>query len=168
MKLTLTFLSLLVPVLLFGQAATPTPMPGQTAIPLWRCTLPGGTYEVSLRAITGVSSHEYMIDGGVRVTEVNIATNGSLLARFYYLEPVPNPAPGLPGAGTVERAQALLTEGLNRTGTDAWKKVVKNYPTSTHAHTVEYRLESKESLTALFNSIESAFRLQKPGTYQAQ
>jgi hypothetical protein len=161
-------LLLLLPLTALGQAPTATPAPVQSALPLWRCTLPGGTYSVALRSITGVSSHEYLIDGGVRVTEVNIATSGSLLARFYYLEPITNPVPGLPAAGTLEKAQALLVEGANRTGADVWKKVLKSYPTSTHAHTVEYRLESKESVTALFNSVESSFRLQKPGAYQGQ
>ena len=142
--------------------ATPTP-PNS---PIWKCTLPGGTYEVALRSISAVSSHEYLIDGGVRVTEVNVATNGSMLARFYYLEPV-TPVGG-PAAALADKAQSLATDALNRTGIDAWKKVVKNYPTSTHAHTVEYRLESKESLQALFNSAEQAFRLQKPGAFQGQ
>ncbi len=171
MKYLLLFL---LPLTLTAQqprpATTPTasPTPTPTAAPLWRCTLPGGTYEVALRAITAVSSHEYSVEGGLRVTEVNIATNGSLLARFYYLEPALSAPTGL-GAATLEKAQALLSEGASKTGNEPpWKKVVKSYPTSTHAHTVEYRLESKDQVKALFESVETAFRMQRPGVYGAQ
>jgi hypothetical protein len=153
----------------------PPPLPGQATgtptpptSPIWKCTLPGGTYEVALRSISAVSSHEYLIDGGVRVTEVNIATNGSLLARFYYLEPNTNIAPTAPGAAVIDRAQSLVTDAASRTGVDVWQKVIKSYPTSTHAHTVEYRLSSKESLQALFSSAEQAFLTGKPGAFSGE
>jgi hypothetical protein len=38
---------------------------------------------------------------------------------------------------------------------------VKSYPTTTHTRTVEFRFGSKETLTKLFESAESAFRLQR-------
>lgn len=148
-------------------ASTPGATPTPPNSPMWKCTLPGGTYEVALRSITAVSSHEYLIDAGARVTEVNVATNAAMLVRFYYIEPAVTATAG-PAAALADKAQSLATEALNRTGVDAWKKVVKNYPTTTHAHTVEYRLESKESLQALFSSVEQAFRLQKPGAFQGQ
>ena len=108
-----------------------------------------------------------MIDNAARVTEVNVDTSGSLVVRFYYLEPNTGvtPPPGL-GAATYDKAQSLLTEAQNRTGTaDAWQKVVKSYPTTTHAHTIEYRLASKDQLTALFTSVETAFRTGRPSVY---
>jgi hypothetical protein len=183
MKRSLLLLAALLPVLVLAQVPQPKappspkqpPLPGMGSAtptpptsPIWKCTLPGGTYEVALRAISAVSSHEYLIDGGVRVTEVNIATNGSLLARFYYLEPNTNIAPSLPGAAVVDRAQSLVTDAASRTGVDVWQKVIKSYPTSTHAHTVEYRLTSKESLQALFSSAEQAFLTGKPGAYSGE
>jgi hypothetical protein len=179
--MSLRLLVFLVALTVFASAQVPPPvpqppplpgagMPGATPTPptspIWKCTLPGGTYEVALRSITAVSSHEYLIDAGARVTEVNVATNAAMLVRFYYIEPAV-PAIG-PAAALADKAQTLATDALNRTGIDVWKKVVKNYPTTTHAHTVEYRLESKESLQALFNSVEQAFRLQKPGAFQGQ
>jgi hypothetical protein len=148
-------------------AQTPAPTPNLTPIgmanaqSIWRCILPGGTYEVAVRAITAVSSHEYLVDGVARVTEVNIDTTGALLARFYYLEPnIPNTPLGI-GAAAVEKAQQLVTEAAERTGQDVWKKVVKNYPTTTHARTVEYRVEKKEQLTTILESAEEAFRLNR-------
>ena len=61
---------------------------------MWRCELPGGIYEVALRSIISVSSHEYIVDGAARVTEVNVDTNGSMVVRFYLLEPITPTSPG--------------------------------------------------------------------------
>jgi hypothetical protein len=165
-------LLLFLPTLVFAQAgnpAAPTPLPANTAIPMWRCQLPGGTYEVALRSIIAVSSHEYLIDGGARVTEVNIDTAGSMLVRFYYIEPnTPNtPLSGL-GAATIEKAQQILSSTQdNSSGQEVWQKVVKSYPATTHAHTVEYRLSSKDQAQALFTSAETAFRTGRGSVYQS-
>lgn len=141
--------------------ATPAPAGNQSVIPLFRAKLPGGTYEVAVRAIISVASHEYLVDGVTRVTEVNIDTAGSLLVRFYYLEPAaPNTPAGI-GSATVAQTQRLLKEAAEKTGQDVWKKVIKNYPTTTHARTVEYRLESMEQLNKVFESAEAALRTQK-------
>lgn len=163
-------------LLLFLLAATlhaqsappPTPSAGATAInsnqPLFRCTLPGGIYEVAVRSIVAVASHEYLVDGTVRVTEVNIDTTGSLLARFYFIEPAIPTTPGGVGAAVTEKAQQLFQEAATRTDAEVWKKVVKNYPTTTHARTVEYRVADKAQLTKIYTAVEEAFRLVKTVT----
>ena len=153
----------LLPLPLFAQTpATPPPTnAGASAITLFRAKLPGGTYEAAVRAIVAVTSHEYVVDGIARVTEVNIDTSGSLLARFYYLEPVqPNSPLGI-GQATLDKAQELLKQAADKTGQDAWKKVVKNYPATTHARTVEYRVVEKADLNKIYEAAEEAFRLQK-------
>ena len=153
----------LFPLALFAQtpATPPTTNAGTSAITLFRAKLPGGTYEAAVRAIVAVTSHEYIVDGVARVTEVNIDTSGSLLARFYYLEPVqPNSPLGI-GQATLDKAQELLKQAADKTGQDAWKKVVKNYPTTTHARTVEYRVVEKADLNKIYEAAEEAFRLQK-------
>jgi hypothetical protein len=152
--------------------ATPSASPAPTNILMWRCNLPGGSYSVALRAMVSVSLHEYLVDGVARVTEVNIDTVGNALARFYYIEPVtPNSPVGI-GQATIEKAQQLIQEGAQRSGQDVWQKVVKNYPTSTHAHTIEYRLADKQTLTNLYVSAEGALRLNQntvfDGTSSAQ
>ena len=152
----------LFPLALFAQAPTPPTTSATTSnIMLFRAKLPGGTYEVAVRSIVAVTSHEYLVDGIARVTEVNIDTNGSLLVRFYFLEPtVPNSPSGL-GQATIDKAQELLKQAAEKTGQDVWKKVVKNYPTTTHARTVEYRVVEKEHLNKIYEAAEEAFRLQK-------
>lgn len=159
--------------LLHAQSATPaptTPAPTQTNILMWRCNLPGGSYSVALRSIVSVSSHEYLVDGIARVTEVNIDTTGNALVRFYYIEPtVPNTPLGI-GAGTIDKAQQLLREGADRSGQSdvLWQKVVKNYPTTTHSRTIEYRLADKGALKQLFDSAESALRLNRNTVFEVK
>lgn len=137
----------------------PAPNSERAGQPFFRCTLPGGTYQVAIGKIVAVASHEYVVDGIARVTEVNVDSEGALLARFYYIEPNTPSAPGGIGAATVEKAQALFQEALDRSGQDAWKKVVKNYPVTTHARTVEYRVTEKDHLNRIFAGADEAFRL---------
>ena len=151
-----------------GQTPSPSPAGGtSTSRPdaLWRCELPGGVYLVALRSIASISSHEYTVDGAARVTEVTVATNSSVEARFYYLEPATiNPAPGLSGTAELEALQQRVydTAAAQAGNNDAvWQKVIKNYPTTTHAHTVEYRLESKQNLQQLYSSLEQAWTTGK-------
>jgi len=151
---------------------TPSGTPTPTNILMWRCNLPGGSYSVALRSIVSVSLHEYLVDGVARVTEVNIDTQGNALARFYYIEPTTPASPIGLGQATIEKAQQLLQQGAAASGQDVWQKVIKNYPTTTHAHTIEYRVTDKDTLTNLFTSAEGALRLNQntvfDGTTSAQ
>ena len=153
----------LLPLPLFAQAPATPPTTNATTsnIMLLRAKLPGGTYEVAVRSIVAVTSHEYLVDGIARVTEVNIDTTGSLLARFYFLEPVTPNSPGGVGQAALDKAQELLKQAAEKSGQDVWKKVVKSYPTTTHARTVEYRVVEKADLNKIYEGAEEAFRLQK-------
>lgn len=168
MKLLPLLLFLTAAPLLRAQTPTPNPTPPPTNIAMWRCNLPGGSYSVALRSIVSVSSHEYVVDAVARVTEVNIDTTGVALVRFYYIEPNTLNTPLGVGAATLEKAQQLLQEGADRSGQDVWKKVVKNYPTTTHARTIEYRVTDKATLTKLYESAESALRLNRNTTFEAK
>jgi hypothetical protein len=163
MKSLLTILCSM-PLLAFGQANSPPPSPSPSRIPMWRADLPGGTYEVAIRSIISVSTHEYVVDGVARVTELNIETPGTIEVRFYYLEPVVSTSPIGIGQSTLDKIQELAQEANSRVNPGdepPWEKVVKSYPTTTHAHTVEYRLDSKDDVQNLFNSVEQAFRLNQ-------
>jgi len=152
---------LMMPLAALAQSPTPTPTPGPTRTPLWRCDLPGGVYEVAVRNIISVSTHEYVVDGAARVTEMNIETQGSLEVRFYYIEPIVATSPLGVGQSVIDKVQSMATEAANRVNPGdqpPWEKVIKNYPTTTHAHTVEYRLDSLDDLQSLFNSADQAFR----------
>jgi hypothetical protein len=140
---------------------TPPPPP-----PIWKCTLPGGTYEVAVPSITAISTHQYLVDATVQVTEVNVDTNGPMVVRFYYIQPnLPTSGPAGAAAATVQQVQGLLTQGSSAAGADAWQKVVKNYPLTTHAHTVEFRVGTVGELQAIFSSVETAFNTGAAGQY---
>lgn len=117
---------------------------------------------VPVRNIVSVSSHEYVVDALARVFEVNIDTSGSIIARFYFIEPAISVGPSGLGSGSIATAQKLLTEGADKILGEAWRKVVKSYPTTTHARTVEYRLNKKEQLDAIYAAAEECLRTQKP------
>jgi hypothetical protein len=148
-----------------AQQTASTPEPQRREI--WRAELPGGTYIVLLSAVSCVSLHEYVVDSAARVLEVNIATSGSELARFYHIEPYPPKPPSAAGqraVDSIENKAKQLSAGLE-TG-DLRGKVLKNYPTTTHAHTVEYRLVDRESVGKLFKSIEDSWLNGRSGSFK--
>lgn len=151
------------------QAQTPAASPApnnNSRLPLWTVKLPGGQVLVALNAIQFISSHEYVVDGGARVVEVNIDTNGPLVTRFYYVGPPDVKSPLGAGQSVIDQVLEKAQTITERTGTDAvWQKVVKNYPTTTHAHTVEFRLETEEELQQLFDSLSRAWRTGRPANF---
>jgi len=130
------------------------------AIPtkFWHGILPGGQYMVALGRISNIGIHEYVANGSARVFEVTIAADGAALARFYYMEPITDKTPLNVGQIVADRLKSSADEIGKRTGLgDAWQKVVKDYPNTTHAHTVEFRLDYKDDLDKLFASVQKAW-----------
>lgn len=120
--------------------------------------------------ISSVSIHEYFLEGGVaRVTEVSIGTIGSVQARFYVIDQG-LPTPAIPGASSaadfLEQKAREATERLNPGMGEASQKVTKSYPVTTHAHTVEYRLQSRDMLRRLFESAQSSWMMRKSETFK--
>ncbi len=139
----------------------PRPLP----VVVWRAELPGGSFVVARNAINAISTQQYILDGGARVTEVNISIGGPFQPRFYYLEPIAaTAAQTVPGGQTIaDRAQTQVQTAVNRVvpGDPIWAKVVKNYPTTTHAGTIEFRLETREQLDKLYESLERTWMTGK-------
>ena len=124
---------------------------------------------VNLAQVASVSVHEYVVDGAARVTEFTVGTTGAVVARFYYIEPLLTKSPIGFGQSIIDKVQEKAPELAERTDAgEVWKKVVKNYPLTTHAHTVEYRLESADQVTKLEKSIEEALRTNKDVSTKAQ
>lgn len=169
MKALLITLSLLLTVSLHAQTApgqSPTGQGGQqdtvTRDGLWDGRLKGGNYIVRCNSIIALSKHEYISDGVARVVEVNLTLSSSMVVRFYFLEPYkPESGSSTVGAATqaLDRAKGLYEQAAGRVSPDlAAPKVVKNYPTSTHAHTIEFVLKEEEKLNSLFGSLERSLR----------
>ena len=83
------------------------------------------------------------------------------LARFYYISPITDAASGsgtgAAAARVAERGAELLDKAARTAGTGIHEMVVKKFPETTHARTIEYRLLSAEELTSLHQSIRSAW-----------
>ncbi|SRR5579862_1544401 len=151
---------------LFSQDASPTPTPTiNSRVPLWTCKLSGGVYEVALHSIISISSHQYIVDAAARVTEVNIDTAGNSLVRFYYVEPLTPSSPVGFGQTAINKLTDYAKNAAVRSGQqETLQSVVKNYPATTHAHTVEYRIDSQQDLDKIFRSADTAFRTQTDTT----
>lgn len=129
---------------------------------LWDGRLKGGNYIVRCNSIIALSKHEYVADGVARVVEVNLTLSSSQIVRFYFLEPAKlETGSSLVNAGTqaLERAKGMVEQAAGRVSPSLTEpKVVKTYPASTHAHTVEFVLKEEARLNSLFQSLERGFR----------
>ncbi|MDZ4401658.1 hypothetical protein [Prosthecobacter sp.] len=128
---------------------------------LWDGRLQGGNYIVRCNSIIALSKHEYISDGVARVVEVNLTLNSAQVIRFYFLEPVKVEGSSMITAGqqALDRARGAVEQAAGRvSNTLTEPKVVKNYPASTHAHTVEFVLKEEAKLNALFGSLERSLR----------
>lgn len=127
------------------------------SIRFWKASLPGGQFQVPLDRIVSVSRHKYVLDGALIVDEVTVDTIGQALARFYFISPITDSTSGNSAAGLVNRGRELVDKAAQRVGTGVQNMVVKKYPETTHAKTIEYRLLTAEDLTALLGSVTSAW-----------
>ena len=136
---------------------TPTDTENTGTRRFWQANLPGGSYMVALDRISSISKHTYVIGGNLRVSEVVIDTNGNSLVRFYYIIPVSENSGSQVASGLTERGKELLDKVGERTGVDGNTMVAKNYPNTTHAKTIEFRLTSEANLNALLNSARTSW-----------
>ena len=124
----------------------------------WKATLPGGEYMVALNSISSIAKHTYIVDGAARVFEVSVADRSSAIARFYFIEPVTDSSPINAGQVVLDRLKSVTKEASERLGAgDVWDQVIKNYPSSTHAKTVEFRLSVKSNIDSIYSSIARAW-----------
>ena len=122
----------------------------------WQAALPGGSYIVALERITSISKHHYIIDGNIKVTEVVIDTSGNSLARFYHLEPAGQDTSNV-GGKIGQQGKKILDKVIEHASVDANSTVVKQYPTTTHAKTVEFHISDDGDLEKLFISARNAW-----------
>lgn len=153
-----------------GQTTTPpaTPTDTDTNTRFWQASfLNGSHYLVKLDRISSASKHQYVGDGVARVTEVTIGTDSEVVARFYFLEPVGKDTPISAGQVLINRGQDIAQQVGNRVSPSAAQlQVVKNYPASTHAHTVEFVVQSAATLDSLYSSLMGAINTGRGKTWK--
>ncbi len=140
---------------------------------LWTASLPGGQYTVVLSRVCSVAKQTYILDANLVVQEVTIETTGAALARFYYLEPVAAGSNSALISAARDRAKDLAKEAQNRAGANTGgmtidTAVIKQYPTTSHAKTIEYRLQTSAQLDALLKSINTALWTGKGRSFQCR
>ncbi|MBC7979576.1 MAG: hypothetical protein H7Y36_03325 [Armatimonadetes bacterium] len=127
----------------------------------WQANLGGGSYIVALDRISTVSRHKYVLDGTLIVDEVTVDTIGQAIARFYFITPVSSGVPGAAASQVAEKALGLVDSAARTMGSDLQNMVVKKYPLTTHAKTIEYRLLAENQLNGLFESVKTAWQTGK-------
>jgi len=126
----------------------------------------GGHYLVRLDHIFSASKQIYFSDGTARVVEVNIGADNAVVARFYFLEPAGRDTPIAAGQILVDRAQDVAKTVASKVSPSAAQlQVVKNYPASTHAHTVEFVVQDEATLNSLYSSLMQAISTGKGRTW---
>ncbi|MFC4990694.1 hypothetical protein [Rubritalea tangerina] len=123
----------------------------------WEANLPGGQYMVSLARISSISMSTYHVKGMV-VHEVDIETMGSALARFYAIEVAGESNGSNVASNLIDRAKDIGREAGEKAGVDPDTTVTKEYPITTHAKTVEFRVVDKADLKEIYKSVSKAWR----------
>lgn len=128
----------------------------------WEIETSGGRFTIQLDDISSVSEHTYIIDGAHRVYECTVDSNGSVTARFYFIEPVTAQSTISTGTATIERLREVANKIGEKTGMgEPDSQVHKNYPTTTHARTSEYRLKYKDTIAKIYDHIYRVWALEK-------
>ncbi len=154
--------------------ATGKPATGDSAQPnrFWTANVGGGQYMVAIERISAISRHKYLLDGNIIVDEVTVDALGQALCRFYFLSPVTDAMKGngLGAAASriVDRGREVLDKTAGDAGSDLHNMVIKKFPETTHAHTIEYRVLSAEELTGLYNSVRTAWETGKGRKFTIQ
>ncbi|MCW1926486.1 hypothetical protein OKA05_28300 [Luteolibacter arcticus] len=127
----------------------------------WQASVPGGHYMVAIDRIASISMHEYLLDGQLVVNELVVDTNGRGLARFYHVVTVAENSASGTARRVVEKGSELLDRAGQKAGTDVHEMAQKNYPTTSHAGMIEYRILDLRDLNAIYKSVKNAWETGK-------
>ena len=140
------------------------------------------TYYGSEAGVQSISTQDY-ITGNFRVIELNIVTQGTALLRIYHIRPLRSGelqqamsdglgATGIPGGSSI--IQSSLTTQVSKAMADraasisevvTGTEVMKEYPMATHAHTIEFRIGSRNELLELHEELKKHW-LKEPAFFE--
>ena len=123
----------------------------------WEAKLPGGSYMVSLARISSISMSTYHVTGAV-VHEVDVETMGAALTRFYAIEALGEKNGSNAASNIIERAKSIGKEAGEKVGVDPDTTVTKEYPITTHAKTIEFRVVDKDDLNEIYKSLSKSWK----------
>jgi hypothetical protein len=138
------------------------------------------TYYGSEAGVQSISTQDY-ITGNFRVIELNIVTQGTALLRIYHIRPLrPGElqqamsdglgATGIPGSSIIQRplppqVQAMADRAASVSEVVTGTEVMKEYPMATHAHTIEFRIGSRNELLELHEELKKHW-LKEPAFFE--
>ncbi len=117
---------------------------------IWRATIDEAVIAVPLRSVEYYGVQIYDTDSQTRVRELTICTESQSLIRIYYIEPLGTTSERL--ADKAKRLQQVARSA----GKQEWPYPFKQYPMTTHAHMVEYRVAKEETVGQLYDHLEAA------------
>lgn len=136
--------------------------PQQGIAGFWEVVTANGRFIARLDKIASASQHEYFIDGAVKVYEVTVETDGGQTGRFYYLESSAEGSSITTGSATINRLKDIANKVSDKAGTGNIETIVtKHYPDTTHAKTSEYRVQSKETISQIYDHIRRVWGKEK-------
>ncbi|MFO8026584.1 MAG: hypothetical protein R6U56_02845 [Opitutales bacterium] len=138
------------------------------------------SYHAREAGVLSISKQEY-VTAAFRVLEVNIVTNGPALLRIYHSRPLKPgevsgafgraaQASGLPAPSIIQtplppQVEAMAERGSEVADTITNQTVIKEYPLATHAHTIEFRVSSRNELLALHDELRKHW-LKEPAYFE--
>ena len=138
------------------------------------------SYHAREAGVLSISKQEYMT-ATFKVLEVNIVTNGPALLRIYHSRPLKPgelasalngaaQASGIPGSSIVKtplppQIEAMAGRASKVADTITGDTVIKEYPTATHAHTIEFRVKSRKELLELHDELKKHW-LKEPTFFE--
>ena len=139
------------------------------------------TYSASEAGVQSISTQEY-ITASFRVIELNVVTQSNALLRIYYSRPLrPGElqqamsdgisATGIPGSSSIiqrplpPQMQALADRAAGVSEAITGTEVMKEYPIATHAHTIEFRIGSRDELLELHQELKKHW-LKEPAFFE--
>lgn len=134
----------------------------------WQANLTGGGFMVALDKIVSVSRHKYVLDGALIIDEVTVDSVGQALARFYFITPITDAAAANSLTGLADRGRELVDKAANRAGTEVHNMVVKKYPDTSHAKSIEFRVLSEKELAAVYGSVRNAWETGRGRIYKGK
>ncbi len=122
-------------------------------VPLfWKALIGGSIVNVPLTSVEHFGVQTYDVDGVARVRELTITTKSQSMIRIYHMSPL-----GAIAEHTENTLKALgqIAESVADTELNV---PVKVFPSTTHAHMVEYRVTERGDIDILYQHLETAMK----------
>jgi hypothetical protein len=119
---------------------------------IWKALIGRAIVSVPLSSVEYFGVQAYDVDGAARVRELTITTKSQSMIRIYHMVPLGAFAEHAENTlKTLDKiAEGVADEELN--------VPIKVFPSTTHAHMVEYRVTERANIDTLYQHLETAMK----------